>query len=57
MNEPAVRAQQDCAAPNYDSSPYGDIPDLLDSEDEDDGESILNFLFEDLDIGMLLGME
>lgn len=41
VNEPAVRAQQDCAAPNYDSSPYTDIPDLVDSEDEDDGEYVV----------------
>jgi hypothetical protein len=36
VNEPAVRAQQVCAAPNYDSAPYWDIPDLVESSDDDE---------------------
>ena len=44
VNEPAVRAQQVCVAPNYDTPPYWNIiPDLVESsdEDEDDDESMV----------------
>ena len=42
VNEPAERAQQVCAAPNYESAPQHDLPDLVYSSDEDeDGDESL----------------
>jgi len=41
VNEPAVRVQHQDVAPNYYATPYWDIPDLVESSDEDDDESIV----------------